>query len=97
MMNLERSLALYKLLALPDPPELRRRHILRFHGKPDRFQQIPVIMQAFVQAKLLAIEGNTESQAYLRAPATIRATPPATAAMPSTGGSGTVFCRSAVA
>jgi hypothetical protein len=97
-MNLERSLALYKLLALPDPPELRRRHILRFHGKPDRFQQIPMIMQAFVQAKLLAIEDDTESaQAYLRAPATISATPPATAAIPSTGGSGTVFCRSAVA
>jgi hypothetical protein len=53
---LERSLAICELLSLPDPPELRRGHVLRLSGKPERFAQIPELTSAFVQSRLLALE-----------------------------------------
>ena len=53
---LERSLAICELLSLPDPPELRRGHVLRLGGKPERFAQIPELTSAFVQSRLLALE-----------------------------------------
>ena len=53
---LERSLAICELLSLPDPPELRRGHVLRLGGKPERFARIPELTSAFVQSRLLALE-----------------------------------------
>ena len=52
----ERRLAIVELLALPDPPELRRGYRLRLDGKGDRYDQVPMLSAAFVQAKLLELQ-----------------------------------------
>jgi hypothetical protein len=55
-MDIERRLAIAELLAQPDPPELHRRgHRVRLEGKPERFDLVPRLASAFVQAKLLAL------------------------------------------
>jgi hypothetical protein len=53
--DIQRRLAIAELLAQPDPPELRRGHRLRLDGKPERYDQVPRLSAAFVQAKLLAL------------------------------------------
>lgn len=53
--DLARRYALYELLTMPDPPDIRRGHILRFEGKPERHRLLPYLASAFVQAKLLEI------------------------------------------
>jgi hypothetical protein len=55
MLDMERRLAIAALLAQPDPPELRRAHRLRLPGKPERFELVPRLSAAFVQARLLAL------------------------------------------
>jgi len=55
MLDMERRLAIAALLALPDPPELRRAHRLRLAGKPERFALVPQLSAVFVQARLLAL------------------------------------------
>ena len=54
-LDVERRVAIAELLTQPDPPELRRGHRLRLEGKPDRFDLVPLLAAAFVQAKLLAL------------------------------------------
>jgi hypothetical protein len=54
--DIERRLAIAELLAQPDPPELQRGHRLRFDGKPDRHEWVPVLSAVFVQNKLLALQ-----------------------------------------
>jgi hypothetical protein len=54
-MDVERRLAIAKLLEQPDPPGLRRQHHLRVEGKPDRYELVPLLSAAFVQAKLLEL------------------------------------------
>ncbi len=54
--NAERSAAICELLATPDPPELRRAHVARIAGKPERFTWIPHLTGIFVKSKLLALE-----------------------------------------
>jgi hypothetical protein len=53
--DLSRRQALYELLAIPDPPDIHRGHVLRFQGKPERHRLLPQLAAAFVQAKLLEI------------------------------------------
>jgi hypothetical protein len=53
--DLSRRQALYELLAIPDPPDIHRGHVLRFQGKPGRHRLLPQLAAAFVQAKLLEI------------------------------------------
>jgi len=55
MTTVERRTAIAELLAKPDPPELRRGHRLRLHGKPERYSQIPILSACYVQAQLLAL------------------------------------------
>jgi hypothetical protein len=55
-LDVARRVAIAKLLAQPDPPELRRGHRLRLEGKPNRFDLVPILAAVFVQAKLLALE-----------------------------------------
>jgi hypothetical protein len=52
----ERRLAIVELLAQPDPPELRRGYRVRLEGKSDRYDQVPMLSAAFVQAKLLELQ-----------------------------------------
>ena len=65
-LDIERRLAIAELLEKPDPPDLRYRgNRLRLEGKPERFELVPMLASAFVQAKLLALyerraEGNPE-------------------------------------
>ena len=54
--DIERRLAISELLAQPDPPEMSRRaHRRTLAGKPDRYELVPLLSAAFVQAKLLAL------------------------------------------
>jgi hypothetical protein len=52
----ERRLAIVELLALPDPPDLRRGYRVRLEGRGDRYDQVPMLSAAFVQAKLLELQ-----------------------------------------
>ena len=54
-LDVERRVAIAELLSHPDPPELRRGHRIRLEGRPDRFDLVPLLAAAFVQAKLLAL------------------------------------------
>ena len=54
--SVERSLAICQLLTTADPPELRRAHVARVEGKPERFTLIPHLTGVFVQSKLLELE-----------------------------------------
>jgi hypothetical protein len=55
--ELERRIAIVKLLDQPDPPDLQRRtHRLRFSGKPERFSLVAALSAVYVQHKLLALE-----------------------------------------
>ena len=51
--DITRRVAIYKLLEMPDPPDLHRGHIARLEGKPDRHDQLPVLAAAFARGKLL--------------------------------------------
>ncbi len=53
--NMTRRVALYELLAKPDPPELHRGHVPLSEGKPDRHAWVPVLAEAFVRTKLIEI------------------------------------------
>ncbi len=57
--NITRWLAFNQLLALPDPPGMRRSHIVRLEGKPDRHNQLPELAAAFVREKLIEIRQKT--------------------------------------
>lgn len=48
-----RQAALCELLALPDPPDIRRGHEPKCEGDPRRYELIPEITAAFVQQHLL--------------------------------------------
>ena len=56
--DIARRQALTELLATPDPPDLHRGSVLRFEGKPDRFQLLPQLAVAFVHARLAEIHGG---------------------------------------
>lgn len=43
-----RRIAILELHAIPDTPGLRRGHVLKIEGKPDRFTQIPALSAAFI-------------------------------------------------
>jgi len=50
----ERRQALFDLLMLPDPPELRRRgHRTTVEGRSNRYQQLSYLTSTFIQAKLM--------------------------------------------
>ena len=53
--EIERRLAIAELLAQPDPPDMRRGNRQRLEGKPERYDLVPRLTAAFVQAKLLAL------------------------------------------
>jgi hypothetical protein len=47
---------------------LRRGHVLRLSGKPERFARIPELTSAFVQSRLLALEELRLSRRLVEAP-----------------------------
>jgi hypothetical protein len=51
--DLTRVNAFTRLLAKPDPPELRRGSSLRLEGSPERFKMVPLLAAAFRQQRLL--------------------------------------------
>ncbi len=51
--NIARRVALYQLLALPDPPELHRGNTRLVDGKPDRHNMLPLLAAAFARGKML--------------------------------------------
>lgn len=51
----ERRQAICELLSLPDAPDLRRGHRRTLEGTPVRFQLVPQLTAAFIQAKLLEL------------------------------------------
>jgi hypothetical protein len=51
--DLSRINAFSRLLAEPDPPELRRGSTLRLEGSPERFKLVPLLAAAFQQQQLL--------------------------------------------
>jgi hypothetical protein len=51
--DIARRIALYQLLALPDPPELHRGNTRRMDGKPDRHEMLPLLAAAFARGKML--------------------------------------------
>jgi hypothetical protein len=48
-----RIAAFMRLLAKPDPPELKRGSTLRLEGSPERFKLVPLLAAAFQQQRLL--------------------------------------------
>jgi len=60
--DIERREAVYKLLTLPDPPELRRRHRHVLEGTPERHLLVPKLAAAFIQAKLLELRERRPSR-----------------------------------
>jgi hypothetical protein len=60
--DIERRLALAELLARPDPPDLQRGHRLLFEGRPDRFERLPYLAAAFVQARLLDLRERANAR-----------------------------------
>ena len=59
--DLERRVAIAKLLAQDDPPELPRRgHCVRVEGKPDRYRLLPQLSAVYVQQKVLALDERRE-------------------------------------
>jgi len=59
--GIARRVALYALLARPDPPDLHRGNVLRLEGKPDRHQLLPQLAEAFVREKLREWSARAES------------------------------------
>jgi hypothetical protein len=51
--DITRRVALYQLLAMPDPPELHRGNTRVMDGKPDRHEILPVLAAAFARGKML--------------------------------------------
>ncbi len=51
--DINRRVALYELLAMPDPPDLHRGNVPRLEGKPDRHELLPALAAAFARGKLL--------------------------------------------
>jgi hypothetical protein len=51
--DLTRINAFSRLLAEPDPPELKRGSSLRLEGCPERFKLVPLLAAAFQQQRLL--------------------------------------------
>ena len=56
--DLTRINAFTRLLAEPDPPELRRGSTLRLEGSPERFKLVPLLAAAFHQQRLLDETSN---------------------------------------
>ncbi len=50
--GIARRVALYTLLARPDPPDLHRGYVFRLEGKPDRHKLLPQLADAFIREKL---------------------------------------------
>jgi hypothetical protein len=55
-MDLERRIALTELMAVPDPPELKRGNRQRFEGRPDRYQMLPMLAMLFAQTRLIEFQ-----------------------------------------
>ena len=53
--DISRRLALYELLAKPDPPEMHRGFVVLLEGKPNRYDVLPALAAAFVREKLLEL------------------------------------------
>jgi len=60
-MTTDRASALLELLALPDPPDLPRRHVRVLDGKPERFDLL--VHQASVYRAHQLIERENERMA----------------------------------
>ncbi len=52
-LDIERRIALTELMAVPDPPELKRGHRRRFEGRPDRYKLLPTLAMLFAQTRLI--------------------------------------------
>jgi hypothetical protein len=53
--------AFLRLLAKPDPPELKRGSSMRLEGSQERYKLVPILAAAFLQQRLLeesAVTGN---------------------------------------
>ena len=59
-LGLERRIALTELMAVPDPPELRRGHRQRFEGRPDRYELLPTLAMLFAQTRLIEFQERAE-------------------------------------
>ena len=57
--DITRRLALFELLAKPDPPDLHRGFVARLEGKPDRHELLPLLAAAFAEQKLMEIRRRT--------------------------------------
>ena len=55
-LELERRIALTELMAVPDPPELKRGHHQRFEGRPDRYELLPTLAMVFVQTRVMELQ-----------------------------------------
>jgi hypothetical protein len=55
-LELERRIALTELMAVPDPPELKRGHQQRFEGRPDRYELLPTLAMMFVQTRVMEFQ-----------------------------------------
>jgi hypothetical protein len=55
-MDSERRIALTELMAVPDPPELKRGNRQRFEGRPDRYEMLPMLAMLFVQTRLVELQ-----------------------------------------
>jgi hypothetical protein len=60
--DIERRVALAELLARPDPPDLRCGHRLLLEGRPDRFERLPYLAAALVQARLLDLRERASAR-----------------------------------
>ena len=65
----ERRQALFDLLSLPDPPELRHRgHRTTVEGRSNRFQQLSYLTSTFVQSKRIEWEEYDEGAVVVSSP-----------------------------
>jgi hypothetical protein len=55
-LDLERRIALTELMAVPDPPELKRGYRQRFEGRPDRYELLPMLAMRFAQTRLIEFQ-----------------------------------------
>ena len=50
------EIGIFDLVAVPDPPELKRGHQQRFEGKPDRYELLPTLAMVFVQTRVMEFQ-----------------------------------------
>ena len=55
-LDLERRIALTELMAVPDPPELKRGHQQRFEGRSDRYELLPALAMVFMQTRVIEFQ-----------------------------------------